>query len=144
MADTVPAAVDRTPDLDLDGIRARQDDAELVAGDGAWEMRLGYDVVRDAVAYEVHAQGLGAQSFLISTIAEELAEFIAHARADVPALLAEVDRLRAQRDATLALHAPTTTLPLYFSGDTGLRTVCSVCSTPPPCSTRRALGETGP
>jgi hypothetical protein len=70
--------------LDLDVIRARAD----AATDGSW-----------IAADQPHGEWFGIQdqwSALGSMVAQADAEFIAHARTDVPALVAEVERLRAE------------------------------------------------
>jgi len=73
-------------DLDLDAIRARYD----VANPGPWTVvpapMPGEYVIQDGPEVVATTHGLYA--------AEANAEFIAHARVDVPALLAEVERLR--------------------------------------------------
>ena len=62
------------------------------------------------------------------------AEFIAHAREDIPALLAAIDELTNQRDKVLALHhacEPYT--------DEQRLDPCACCNEPWPCETVRAL-----
>jgi hypothetical protein len=73
------------------------------------------------------------------TAAPAEAEFIAHARTDVPDLVVEVRRLRAERDAALALHQPTE--------DQYTDQWCAECGGGWECATVRALSpvaETAP
>ncbi len=78
-------------DLDLDAIRARAD----AATPGPW------DCERPNQAYRIYELSSQSPQGLNETLAEisgynasDDSEFIAHAREDVPALVAEVDRLR--------------------------------------------------
>jgi hypothetical protein len=73
---------------------------------------------------------------------EVLAEFIAAARSDIPALLAEVKRLREQRAALIALHTGEELVPggfyycLHCTPDDGNDNI------PWPCASLRAVGVT--
>ncbi len=78
-------------DLDLDAIRARAD----AATPGPW------DCERPNQAYRIYELSSQSPQGLNETLAEISgfnasadAEFITHARTDIPALLAEVDQLR--------------------------------------------------
>lgn len=86
---------------DLDAIRAR---AEAAISTGPWEARhehdeygdwLGVDIVH---TYRNERVCWPNQILAATNLSPEDAEFIAHARTDIPALLAEVERLRAERD----------------------------------------------
>ena len=75
--------------LDLDAIKARCE----AATQGPWKVaEPGYRVARD------DGTGFLVASTFMATDSRDLpdATFIAHARTDVPALVAEVDRLRAE------------------------------------------------
>ena len=79
-------------------IRARAEAATCAAGDD-WRAELTWSS-GDRLAWTVGP--------LIEAYAEEVAEFIAAARTDVPDLLAEVERVRAEAlEPVLALHRAT-------------------------------------
>lgn len=75
--------------LDLDAIRARVDATTA----GPWEARM--DEVRAAEIPATSKKCRRESFWLADTLGDEDATFIAHARTDIPALLAEVERLRA-------------------------------------------------
>lgn len=83
-------------DLDLDAIEARAN----AATEGPWHVvtawtdYVAYQVTDDGEAASMNCYGgSGAMNTGLGVI-EDDAEFIAHARTDVPALVAEVRRLR--------------------------------------------------
>jgi len=83
-----------TAPLDLDAIRHRVP----LGHEGPWYVEFDEETGRWSVGYPSDNPLAG----LIATVPDyghHLAEFIAHARQDVPALLAEVDRLRMVVDA---------------------------------------------
>jgi len=157
--------------LDIESIEARAN----AATPGPW-VRIGDSIGADVkkctcgVPRSVygHESGCGIDGPLITGAAIPDAEFIAAAREDVPALVAEVERLRAievealdatrefgdvlaraeraeaevkrlraQRDAVLALHYAKTEF-----GHSGEWLVCAGCMKLWPCPTARALGVT--
>jgi hypothetical protein len=74
-------------ELDLDAIRARVDNAT----EGPWVAHSGY--VETVPEFDLHRFDIMGETISQSAESRD-AEFIAHARTDVPALLAEVERLR--------------------------------------------------
>lgn len=132
MTDTQPAPT--VPDLDA--IRARVE-AATPGPWFAWSRGVGWLIGLDPDANQCIPGG-----FRTDIAREADAEFIAHARTDVPALLAEVEQLRAQWDAVLALHRPD-------GGVGGPGAMCVECTAdfgtpaedpePWPCPTVRAL-----
>jgi len=98
------------PTLDLDAIKARADAATpgpWVAAVGSGPKRRQQQVASLGVA-SMRGQGEAGCIAVFARVAvgggrrADDAEFCAAARTDVPALVAEVRRLRAQRDAALA------------------------------------------
>ena len=83
-----------TGGLDLEAIRARAD----AATDGPWEVSRGEDY-RDGLPTRYVRFGPNSDSTVIDR--DEDAAFIAAARTDVGALLAEVERLRQRVDPSL-------------------------------------------
>lgn len=84
-----PVAATTDPDLDLDAIQERADNAS----EGPWIVYLGD-------TWYVHSADYSEGVAAISGEHDGNAIFIAAARTDVPALVAEVRRLRAQLDST--------------------------------------------
>ncbi|MER5694893.1 hypothetical protein ACWDBO_31285 [Streptomyces mirabilis] len=84
---------DRTPltDQQLDEIETRAN----AATPGPWELYEGYGPHFYAYLRGCHLQGIGTLNFGDGEAADADREFVTHAREDVPALLAEVHRLRA-------------------------------------------------
>lgn len=85
--------------LDLEGIRARCE----AATEGPWDYEMGEYMLMIPVG-EIRRPGeKAAIAFAfaghppVPIIAESNARFIAHAREDIPALIAEVERLRKER-----------------------------------------------
>ena len=97
----------KTAELDLDAIRVRADGATP----GPWE----FVVVADREGKRTVLSIGGAKGWTPHELPDSAATFIAHARTDVPALVAEVKRLRrivddvvrngCRGDALAALHA---------------------------------------
>lgn len=88
--------------IDLDAIRARAE----AATPGPWTMRDGWGPTTDGLMHFTRIAN-GDHDSVLSADGPDIAgsranaEFIAHARHDIPALLAEVDRLRSQLDVQL-------------------------------------------
>lgn len=77
---------------DIEAIKARVD----ATTEGPWEAvrnRYGYDVTE---TWAVEPKGPSVHNVCHVTVGAEDAEFIAHARSDIPALLAYVEQLEAQ------------------------------------------------
>ncbi len=95
---------DETRALDLDAIRARAD----AATPGPWHVeKLPY---RYPQRVTTNAALIVAETYIDPAHEPAEAIFIAHARTDVPALLAEVERLRAAGDRMAALLGDQATL----------------------------------
>ncbi len=94
--------------LDLDGIKKR----EAAATKGPWRsMQAGNSTMEDGLLDHIaEVEGLqrhwnpgwlgwqSARNYFKSFFRQRDAEFIAHARQDIPALVAEVSRLRAEQE----------------------------------------------
>jgi hypothetical protein len=79
----------------LDDIETRAD----AATPGPWELYDGYGPHFYAYLRGSHLQGIGTLNFGDGEAADADRAFVLQAREDVPALLAEVRRLRVERDA---------------------------------------------
>ena len=112
-------------DLDLAAIRARAE----AATEGPWDyagqgwvrhgdMSVGSDQIPEVLAATVLSDADGA--------------FIAHAREDIPALLAEIDRLNATIQRVRELHSSEGRTWADFD-------TCADCHKAYPCPTTRAL-----
>ncbi len=86
-------------DADLKAIRERVE----AATKGPWRQEYGYNNGGMATGFFFIPEHSAGKS--VEMLADDAA-FIAHAREDVPALLAEVDRLRAALASLAALHGP--------------------------------------
>lgn len=69
---------------------------------GPWELYEGYGPHFYAYLRGSHLQGIGTLNFGDGEAADADREFVTHAREDVPALLAEIRRLKGQRKYLLA------------------------------------------
>jgi hypothetical protein len=78
-------------DLDLEAIKARAD----AATPGPWDVQTPH-VHMDGTT-QVRVAPIGKPKIFVDTMSQLDAEFIAHARADVPALLARIAELEAER-----------------------------------------------
>lgn len=133
-------------DLDLDGIRARA----TAATEGPWGWRHSKLPINMTLPLVIQADSSRRNVAEGYAGGESDAEFIAHAREDVPALLARVEELEATNDAVLALHRPRSyqspgvrELP-GGGAEAGMLPVwgCPLCRTFGPCPTARAAGVT--
>ena len=97
---------------DLDAIEQRAH----AATEGPWEMYRPHH----ASGFHSVIGGAGGTDNLADDVLEADAEFIAHARSDAPALLAEVRRLQAAGERVRALHRPVDIEPSD--------TICGECS----------------
>ena len=120
--------------LDLEAIKARAE----AATKGPWGARELPQMVRGANATLHSAHGTGEvwsvefSPEIGSTVSISDAEFIAHARTDIPALIAEVERLRGIVDRVREVHAPevqTVSVPVFdeFDSPTQTDTYCAGC-----------------
>lgn len=98
---------------------------EAAATPGPWDvLRDGPSIEDSVVDYSIWCEAIGDR--LTSEVGKADAEFIAHARTAVPALVAAVERVQ-------ALHTPT-------GGDfLGGPHYCKTCYVPHPCPTAEAL-----
>lgn len=83
--------METTERLDLSAIKARVEAASL--GPWQWEACTEDGMINE-VGEVLSAGGMHTEGFVY--VSDSDADFIAHARTDVPALLAEVERLRAE------------------------------------------------
>jgi hypothetical protein len=158
--------------MDLDAIKARAE----AATEGPWRADDEHGLMPGAApAWCVSRSGadgtyLSDVAYTTGTHEQGDAEFIAHARTDIPELVAEVERLRfvltrtdeadgsvidildaerdtlrAQRDAVLGLHKrrPWRVSDGATFGQRDFPDLCDHCHTPWPCATARALGGDG-
>ena len=132
--------------LDLEAIKARAN----AATEGPWGARELPQMVRGASATLHSAHGTGEvwsvefSPEIGSTVSIPDAEFIAAARQDIPALLAEVERLSGIVDRVREVHAPIDALNTRYNQ---VQKVCTGCGTDDgnwqnwPCPTIRALED---
>lgn len=86
-------------DLDLEAIRSRADAATA----GPWSVEL-YEGVRDSRSRLMAKNERGFRTSLADYLTQADAEFIAHAREDVPALLHAADLLRSMLEGVQAMR----------------------------------------
>lgn len=116
---------------DLDAIQARVD----AATEGPWMCRSDHAVVQVA-----DSKGEQLAGVVYGPAYRPDAEFIAHARTDVPALLALVREQQAQIGRVRELHTPFT--HHFLSPPAGSLEVCHSCHESYPCPTVAALTAT--
>jgi len=120
--------------LDLDAIKAREDRAS----EGPWSV----DMIERHGFFITGLDYTDLGEYPVADVREHSdADFIANARTDVPALVAEVERQAAAIDAVLELHQPVT--HDHTNGWTGSAwTECQKCRSTHagyPCATVLAL-----
>lgn len=124
--------------LDLDGIRARCE----AATEGPWRPTTWGEWLDDGGWGRV-VKGDVFDSTIIadSPCRAEDVRFIAAARSDVPALLVEVERLRAKVEAVEALHHVEERRVFGLDWKVLVSEWCAHCGVPAPCQTRAALAS---
>lgn len=111
--------------LDLDAIKARAE----AATKGPWKFTPKILGIKNTT---VMAGGEQVGYFSVGQAQPHDAEFISHARQDIPALLAEVERLQAIVERVRKLHAPevrTVSVPVFdeFDSPSQTDTYCVGC-----------------
>lgn len=116
--------------LDLDAIKTRAE----AATKGPWAYDGSY--VETVAPFDLHRFDAMSETVARIDLLDEDGEFIAAARTDIPALIAEVERLRGIVDRVRELH-PYEVIELHESH--GEEAWCPECQFHYPCQTIRAM-----